>query len=146
MTNLNTVNTEETTVRSALDDADHPLNQISYKLRQSCFDIHRTLGPGLLESTYEQCLIYELTQNQTLKVESQKILPLQYKELDIQNAYKVDLLIEDKIIVELKACEKLLPIHRAQLLTYMKINKSELGYLINFNEKLIKNGMHRFVL
>jgi len=143
---LTTVTTDEITVRSELDDPDHPLNKMSFKIRESCFKIHTTFGPGLLESTYEECLVYDLIENQKLKVERQKTLPLKFESLEIANAYKVDILVEDQIILELKACEKLLPIHRAQLLTYMKIKKSHLGYLINFNEKLIKNGMHRFVL
>ena len=143
---LTTVNTEEITVRSELDDPNHPLNKLSFKIRQSCFKIHQKFGPGLLESAYEECLYYDLTENHNLKVERQKILPLQFEKLSVQNAYKIDLLVEDKIILELKACEKILPIHRAQLLTYMKIKQSRLGYLINFNEKLIKNGINRFVL
>lgn len=144
--NLTTAITDEGTARLTLDDQRHPLNQISHEIRDSVFNIHRTLGPGLLESTYEKCLFYELTQKKKLKVELQKSLPLQYEELNIQAAYKVDLLVEDQIIIELKACEKILPIYRAQLLTYMKINQSCLGYLINFNEKLIKDGIYRYVL
>ena len=143
---LTTVITEENTARSELDDPDHLLNQISLKIRESIFKVHRTFGPGLLESTYEECLFYDLQKNQKLKVEQQKVLPLEFEELSVTNAYKVDLLVEDEIILELKACEKILPIHKAQLLTYMKIHQSRLGYLINFNEKLVKDGIHRFVL
>jgi len=143
---LTTAATDEITARPALDDPHHPLNQISEKVRDSIFKIHRTFGPGLLESTYEECLHYDLTKNQKLKTERQKTLPLQFEELIISNAYKVDLLVEAEIILEIKACEKIQPVHRAQLLTYMKIHGSRLGYLVNFNEKLIKNGIHRFVL
>ncbi|MGB0720244.1 MAG: GxxExxY protein [Bdellovibrionales bacterium] len=146
MSLLNTAHTDEITALPALDDPQHPLNQISEKIRDSIFDIHRTFGPGLLESAYEDYLEYDLIENQKLKVERQKILPLQFKGLHVKNAYKVDLLVEDQIIVELKACEKILPIHRAQLLTYMKIHQSRLGYLVNFNTKLIKDGISRFVL
>lgn len=146
MTVLTTVTTDETQGHSVLDDPSHPLNQISAKIRESVFKIHMNFGPGLLESTYEECLHYDLIENQSLKVERQKTLPLQFEKLKIEYAYKVDLLVEDEIILELKACERILPIHQAQLLTYMKIKGSRLGYLINFNEKLIKNGIYRFVL
>lgn len=143
---LTTVNTEEVQGHSALDDPSHALNVISAKIRESVFKIHMEFGPGLLESTYEECLYYDLVQNQNLKVERQKTLPLKFESLEIANAYKVDLLVENEIILELKACDKIQPVHKAQLLTYMKINQSRLGYLINFNEKLVKNGIHRFVL
>ena len=138
--------TAETQGRSELDDINHPLNQISAKIRDSVFKIHMEFGPGLLESTYEECLFYDLTENKNLKVERQKHLPLTFEKLEIKKAYVVDLLVEDQIILELKACQKIEPVHKAQLLTYMKINQSKLGYLVNFNEKLIKNGIHRFVL
>ena len=121
---LTTVNTAKAQERSELDNPDHPLNQISAKIRKSVFKIHQALGPGLLESTYEECLYYDLIKNQNLKVERQKALPLQFEELKIANAYKVDLLVKDEIILELKACEKIQPVHKAQLLTYMKIHKS----------------------
>lgn len=146
MTIITTVGTEEAQLRSELDDPDHPLNQISAKIRQSLFKIHQALGPGLLESTYEECLYYDLIENQHLHVERQKALPLQFEKLIIDNAYKVDFLVEGQIILELKACERIWPVHKPQLLTYMKIHRSRLGYLINFNEKLIKHGIHRFVL
>lgn len=143
---LTTARTDEITARPVLDDPQHPLNQISEKVRDSVFKVHRAFGPGLLESAYEECLFYDLTQNKNLKVEKQKILPLYFEKLKVSNAYKVDLLVEDEIILELKACEKIMPVHRAQLLTYMKINQSRLAYLINFNTKLIKDGIHRYVL
>ncbi|MGB0718994.1 MAG: GxxExxY protein [Bdellovibrionales bacterium] len=146
MQNLTTARTDETQARFDPDNPDHYLNRISAKIRQSIFKIHMQFGPGLLEKTYEECLFYDLTENQNLKVERQKCLPLTFEKLTIPNAYIVDLLVKDEIIVELKACEKVLPVHKAQLLTYMKIHQSRLGYLVNFNEKLIKNGIHRFVL
>lgn len=141
-----TANTDENTARPSLDNPRHPLNQMSEKIRESCFKIHRQFGPGLLESTYEECLYYDLVENQRLFVERQKLLPLQFENLHIPNAYKVDLLVENEIILELKACDSVQPIHRAQLLTYMRIRQAKLGYLINFNEKLIKNGIYRYVL
>lgn len=143
---LTTVSTVETQEHSSLDDPDHPLNLISAKIRKSIFKVHMTFGPGLLESAYEDCLFYDLVENQNLKVERQKCLPLQFEKLHVANAYKVDLLVENEIIIELKACQKIESVHKAQLLTYMKIHKSRLGYLVNFNEKLIKNGIYRFVL
>ncbi len=143
---LTTVNTGEAQGRSQLDDPCYYLNVISAKIRKSIFKIHQTFGPGLLENTYEECLEYDLIHNQKLNVERQKSLPLTFEALKIENAYKVDLLVENEIILELKACVALQPVHRAQLLTYMKIHGSRLGYLINFNEKLVKNGIHRFVL
>lgn len=143
---LDTAITEECAARPAIDDPQHPLNKISEKIRDSIFKVHRAFGAGLLESAYEECLYYDLTQNQGLKVERQKILPLYFEKLIVSNAYKVDLLVEDEIILELKACDKVLPVHRAQLLTYMKIKGSRLGYLVNFNERLIKDGIQRFVL
>lgn len=143
---LTTANTDEITARSALDDPQHHLNQISEKVRDSIFEIHRAFGPGLLESAYEDCLEYDLTENKGLHVERQKTLPLQFKTLNVQNAYRVDLLVEGQIILEIKACDSILPVHRAQLLTYMKIHGSQLGYIINFNKKLIKDGIERFIL
>ena len=142
----NTANTDEITARSALDDPKHPLNLISEKIRDSIFEIHRAFGPGLLESAYEECLEYDLIENQKLRVGRQKILPLTFKTLNVKHAYKIDLLVEDEIVIELKACEKILPIHRAQLLTYMRLHGAKLGYLVNFNSKLIKDGISRFVL
>lgn len=143
---LNTASTDENTARSVLDNPDHPLNIVSAKIRESLFKVHRAFGPGLLESAYEECLYYDLVENRNLKVERQKSLPLRFEKLFINSAYKVDLLVEDEIILELKACDKIQPVHKAQLLTYMKIKGSRLGYLVNFNEKLIKDGITRFVL
>ncbi|NBX67261.1 MAG: GxxExxY protein [Proteobacteria bacterium] len=124
----------------------HPLNPITEKIRDSVFKIHRAFGPGLLESAYENCLFYDLTQNHGLKVERQKIVPIYFEGNKIDDGYRLDLLVEDKVIVEVKAVEKLLPVHEAQLLTYMKLSKIDLGLLINFNEKLVKDGIRRFVL
>lgn len=129
-----------------LDDPTHPLNRISEKIRDSAFKIHRHFGPGLLERTYEECLFYDLIENHGLFCERQKFLPIRFEKLYIEEAYKIDLMIEKQIIVEIKASDSLLPVHQAQLLTYMRLTGVRLGYLINFNEKLIKNGMKRFVL
>jgi GxxExxY protein len=120
------------------------INDISGSIVDSAFRVHKTLGPGLLESTYEACLKYEL-QNRNIKVLSQVALPVNYNGIKIDAGYRIDLLVENKIIVELKSVEKMLPIHEAQLLTYLKLSKLKLGLLINFNVDLIKNGIKRMV-
>ncbi len=107
--------------------------------------VHRALGPGLLESSYEQCLAFEL-QRRGLRVERQKALPLVYHGLRIDAGYRVDLWVEHKVIVELKAVDRIEPIHRAQLLAYLRLSKQPLGYLINFNVRLLREGLHRLVL
>lgn len=109
------------------------------------FRVHKTLGPGLLESAYERCLISVL-QNKGLKVEYQKELPIIFEGQVIDKAYRVDLLINDHLIVESKAIEKILPIHEAQLLTYLKLSKIKIGLLVNFNTKQIKDGIRRYAL
>lgn len=108
-------------------------------------EVHRTLGPGLLESTYEQCLGYELTLAR-IHFEIQKPLPVSYKGNLIECGYRIDLLIENSLIIELKSIAKILPIHQAQILTYMKLSNISTGLLINFNEVLLKDGIKRFVL
>jgi GxxExxY protein len=107
--------------------------------------VHRALGPGLLESTYEACLVYELTQR-GLKVERQKELPVRYHGVRLDCGYRIDLLIEDTIIVELKAVDRLEPIHEAQLLSYLKLSGIKVGLLINFNVEFLKQGIKRRVL
>lgn len=138
--------TTATTARPELDEPTHPLNQLSEKIRDSAFKIHRHFGPGLLESTYEQCLFYDLIENHHLKVERQKALPIRFETLMIPEAYRLDLLVENQIILEIKATEKILPVHQAQLMTYLRLTRCRLGYLINFNEKLIKDGIRRIAL
>ena len=108
-------------------------------------EIHKELGPGLLESTYKQCLAYELSKAGVSFV-MEKELPVNYKSVKIDCGYRIDLLIEDKLIVELKSVEKLKPIHEAQILTYLRLAGIKTGLLINFNERLLKNGIKRFVL
>src|SRR5581483_7531559 len=104
--------------------------------------VHRELGPGLLESTYEACLFYELC-SRGLFVERQKELPVRYKGLAIDAGYRLDLLIEGRVVIELKAVDQLQPIHEAQLLTYLKLSGCTLGLLINFNVKILKDGIKR---
>jgi GxxExxY protein len=121
------------------------LNEVTGKIVDAAYEVHSNLGPGLIENIYETCLIYELTQR-GLSFERQKTLPIKYKEVSLENALRIDLLVEDSIVVELKSVEKLLPVHEAQLLTYLKLIKSRLGLLINFNVPLIKDGIERIVL
>ena len=107
--------------------------------------VHRELGPGLLESTYEQCLAYELTQaNVPFKLQVE--LPVEYKRMRLDCGYRIDLLADGRLIVELKSVEQLLKIHEAQVLTYMKLAKMSVGLLINFNVDVLRNGVRRFVL
>jgi GxxExxY protein len=110
------------------------LNDISYKIIGCAYTVHSELGPGLLESTYETCLEYELL-DKGLKVERQKPLPVVYKDIKLNAGYRIDLLVEDKIIVEIKSVEAITPIFEAQLLTYLKLADKKLGLLINFNIK-----------
>ncbi|MBN1521129.1 MAG: GxxExxY protein [Candidatus Aureabacteria bacterium] len=118
------------------------INQITKEIVDSAIAVHNELGPGLLESTYEACLVYELGKK-GLKVEQQKALPITYKDIKLDCGYRIDILVDEKVIIELKSVEKLEPIHKAQVLSYLKLSGYKLGLLINFNVKLIKNGICR---
>ena len=118
------------------------LNEISEKIIGCAIKVHKAIGPGLLESTYEVCLVYEL-QKAGLKVESQLALPVVYDGIKLDAGYRIDLLVEDTVIVELKAIDSLLPIHEAQVLSYLKLSGKKIGLLINFNVKLLVNGVKR---
>jgi len=120
------------------------LNKITEHIIKAAVDIHKTLGPGLLETAYEKCLVYELSQK-NLKIEQQKPLPVIYKNVKLDCAYRLDLLVEDEVVVELKAVEILLPIHQAQLLSYLKLASFKVGLLLNFNERFMVNGIKRLV-
>lgn len=120
------------------------LNEISECIIGCAIKVHRALGPGLLESTYEVCLMHELVKT-GLAVHSQLPLPVHYDGLKLEAGYKIDLLVENSVIVELKAVESLHPIHEAQLLSYLKLSGKKLGLLINFNVKMLKNGVKRLV-
>lgn len=111
----------------------------------AAIEVHRVLGPGLLESTYEQCLAFELRER-GLKVELQKPVPVIYREITIDCAYRLDLLVANRVIVEIKAVERLAPIHHAQLLSYMKLSGYHVGLLINFNVPVLKEGIRHLVL
>lgn len=119
-------------------------NEISKIIVDKCYHIHVELGPGLLESVYEEVLYFELKQ-EGLKVERQKSLPVTYKGLEMNIGFRADLIVEDKVIIELKSVEVIAPVHPKQLLTYLRITNLKLGLLINFNEVLIKNGITRIV-
>jgi GxxExxY protein len=119
-------------------------NEIATIIVNTAFEIHIKLGPGLLESVYEEVLWYELIK-QGLNVERQKSIPLIWDELKMEIGFRADLIVENKVIVELKSVEQIAQVHPKQLLTYLKISDKKLGLLINFNEKLIKNGITRIV-
>jgi GxxExxY protein len=118
---------------------------LSNRVIGCALNVHSALGPGLLESAYERCLSYELSAAD-IKFQVQYPLPLIYKGIKIDCGYRADLLIENQLLIELKSIDKTLPIHEAQLLTYMKIAKVRIGLLINFNVKQLKTGIKRFVL
>ncbi|HBR69399.1 MAG TPA: GxxExxY protein [Rhodospirillaceae bacterium] len=107
--------------------------------------VHKYFGPGLLESIYEECLAIELAEK-GFQVQKQLSMPVRYYDHVFENAYRIDLWVNQKVIIELKAVEKVLPVHEAQILSYMKLSKSPLGLLINFNEKLLKDGIKRYAL
>lgn len=113
------------------------------KIIGAAIEVHRALGPGLLESAYEACLIYELRLRR-LKVESQKPLPVFYKDVMLDCGYRLDLVVDDWVIVEIKSVVGFAPIHEAQLLSYLKLSDYKIGLLINFNMKILKDGIRRF--
>lgn len=119
-------------------------NELSKIVFDVGLKIHKKLGPGLFENVYEECLFYEL-QKHNLKVEKQIVLPIVYEELKINNAFRIDIIIEDKLILEIKAAEFINPSHKAQLLTYLKMTNCKLGLLINFNEETFKSGVTRVI-
>ena len=121
------------------------LNEISYKIIGCAYTVHSELGPGLMESVYEACLAWEL-QNQGIKVKVQKALPVVYKDIKLDVGFRIDLLIEDSVIIELKAVQEVAPLHEAQLLTYLKLANKKLGLLINFNVTDLKKGIMRRVM
>ncbi|MEM6780919.1 MAG: GxxExxY protein [Pseudomonadota bacterium] len=128
-------------INSAMSDVDG----IAKSLVDCVFTVHKNLGPGLLESAYEACLIEEFMER-GLKFEAQKPLKIQYKSKLVDVAYRLDLVVEDKILIELKSVEKILPIHEAQILSYLKLSEYKLGFLINFNNRLIKDGIKRYII
>ncbi len=120
-------------------------SDLSHKVIGCAIEVHKALGPGLLESTYQQCIAHELSINQ-IKFKTEYPLPVKYKGILLDCGYRLDFLIENEIILELKSVEQLKGIHEAQLLTYMKLANIKQGFLINFNVKLLKQGLKSFVL
>jgi len=118
------------------------INEITGIIVDAAMTVHSELGPGLLESTYEACLMHEL-KLRNIHVQNQLTLPVVYKQTQINTGYRIDILVETKVIVELKVAEKLLPIHEAQLLTYLKLSNKKVGLLINFNTLRLKHGIKR---
>lgn len=121
------------------------INALTRQIIGSAITVHRALGPGLLESAYQECLLYELRLAK-LDVQRELKLPIIYKEVYLDYGYRIDLLVEGQIVLELKAVEKLHPVHKAQVLTYLKLGGYPYGLLINFNEELLKNGIRRFIM
>ena len=119
-------------------------NEISKIIIGKAIEVHKALGPGLLESAYQECLYYELIE-EGLNVEKQKPMPIVYKDVKLDHGYRIDLLVEDKVVIELKTVDTLIDVHEAQILTYLKLGDYKLGLLINFNVTLLKNGVKRFV-
>ena len=119
-------------------------NRIATAIVDTCFKIHTTLGAGLFESVYEEILYYEL-QEAGFQVTRQKAIPVIWKELKMEIGFRADLIVNNKVIIEIKSVEHVLPVHKKQLLTYLKLTDLKLGLLVNFNEALIKNGLTRIV-
>lgn len=117
-------------------------NELSKVVFDAALEVHKSLGPGLLESAYEECLSHELRKT-GLRVEKQKPLPLIYEEVHLEVGYRVDILLENKVVIEIKSVDALTDVHLAQVLTYLKLSDCKLGMLINFNVAMIKNGIKR---
>ena len=118
---------------------------LTEKIIGAAIEVHKHLGPGMLESAYEECLAYELKEK-GLKIDRQKPVSIHYKKISLDYGYKIDLLVEEKVIVELKSVDSFTSVHEAQILTYMKFANKEVGLLINFNVTVLKNGIKRYVL
>ena len=126
-------------------DDETRLNRLTEQIIGAAIEVHRHLGPGLLESAYETCLAYELEQL-GLAVERQRAIPLVYKEIRLDQGYRLDLLVEQKVVVELKVVDKITPVHEAQVLSYLRLSGCKVGLLLNFNVKLLKDGIRRFIM
>lgn len=117
-------------------------NRLTEKIIGAAIEVHRNLDPGLLESSYQECLMFELKQL-GYKIEKEKALPIIYKDIKLDHGYRIDLLVEKTVVIELKTVESLTDVHTAQILTYLKLGNYPLGLLINFHTKLLKNGLKR---
>lgn len=120
-------------------------NEITHEIIGAAIEVHKILGPGLLESAYEECLARELVLRK-LKIERQRPIPIVYKDVKLECGYRIDLLVESRIIVELKSVEALAPIHEAIILTYIRLSERRLGLLINFNVAVLKDGIKRYII
>src|SRR3990172_5366167 len=121
------------------------INQLTRLIIGAAIEVHKQLGPGLLESAYEECLAYELIKS-GLPIERQKPIPVVYKEIKLDYGYRVDILVNEIVVLELKSVDALAPVHEAQLLTYMKFAQKNIGLLVNFNVTVLKNGLRRYLL
>ena len=119
------------------------INQITEKIIGCAIEVHKNLGPGLLESAYEECLIFEL-RNAGLIAERQIGVPVVYKDIKLDCGFRIDILVENTVVIELKTVDEFAPVHEAQILTYMKFASKKIGLLINFNVTLLKNGIKRY--
>ena len=128
-----------------MKDMGRDVNVLTEKIIGAAIEVHRHLGPGLLESAYEACLMYEL-EKLGLHVEQQKSLPIVCKEVQLEQGYRIDLLVEDAVVVELKTVEEIAAVHEAQILSYLKLSGCQVGLILNFNVKLLKNGIRRFAM
>ena len=120
------------------------INELTYKVIGSAIEVHKELGPGLLESAYQKCLLYEL-RKAGLQVEEEKSLPILYKEVKLDHGYRIDLLVENSLVIEIKTVENFTDVHFAQVLTYLKLGNYPIGLLMNFNTKILKNNIKRFI-
>ena len=120
-------------------------NELSYAIIGACLEVHKVLGPGLLENTYQECLARELSLR-GIPFEKEKPLPVEYKEVRVDCGYRLDFLVDGSVVVELKSIEAILPVHEAQVLTYLKLTGCKLGLLVNFNVAVLKEGIRRLVL
>jgi GxxExxY protein len=135
--------TEETELTESGPGSSLPIDDLPGRVIGAAIEVHRRLGPGMLESTYELCLCHEF-ELAGIRFENQKVVPLRYKGLTIPTAYRIDILIENTLVLELKSVEKLLEVHKAQVLSYMRLSGYPLGLLINFHVPLLKDGVRRF--
>lgn len=134
-----------TTALKQHSDMPADLDELSRRVVDACFAVHKELGTGLLERIYEEALIAEL-QSRSIPVESQKAVPVFYKGQKLSSDYKIDLVVDDQIVIELKTVDRIIPVHEAQLISYMKLLPAPLGFIVNFNETLIRDGIKRVVL
>jgi GxxExxY protein len=140
---FNTEHTEHTEI--SMEKSYGEENKITERIINAAIRVHKALGPGLLEKVYEECLCHLMIKD-GLRFERQKELPILFEDVYLDAGFRMDFVVEDKIILELKATEKLIPLHEAQLYTYLKISKLPLGLLLNFNTKLLKDGIRRIAM